>query len=80
MLNEIFYAGNGKWLNALQFSQAEEEYKPRTCAEFSRMILTFKPLYILDFYVVDRYVDSIGCVLQLALPNAHTTSNEKKLL
>ena len=29
LLYEIFYAGNGKWLNALQFLRAEEEYKPR---------------------------------------------------
>ena len=29
LLSEIFYAGNSKWLNALQFLQAEEEYKPR---------------------------------------------------
>ena len=29
LLSEIFYAGNRKWLNALQFLQAEEEYKPR---------------------------------------------------
>ena len=29
LLREMFYAGNGKWLNALQFLQAEEEYKPR---------------------------------------------------
>ena len=28
-LSEIFYAGNNKWLNTLQFLQAEEEYKPR---------------------------------------------------
>ena len=29
LLIEIFYAGNSKWLNALQFLQAEEEYEPR---------------------------------------------------
>ena len=29
LLIEIFYAGSSKWLNALQFLQAEEEYKPR---------------------------------------------------
>ena len=29
LLNEIFYAGNDKWLNAFQFLQAEEEYKYR---------------------------------------------------
>ena len=29
LLIEIFYAGNSKWLNALQFLQAEKEYEPR---------------------------------------------------
>ena len=29
LLNEIFYADNGEWLNALQILQAEVEYKPR---------------------------------------------------
>ena len=29
LLNGISYAGSSKWLNALQFLQEEEEYKPR---------------------------------------------------
>ena len=41
----------------------------------------FKPLYILDFYVMNDIciaVDYIGCKMQLASPNARTTLNEKK--
>ena len=29
ILNETFYASNGKWLNALHFLQAEGEYERR---------------------------------------------------
>ena len=29
LLNKVFYAGNGKRRNALQFLQAEEDYKPQ---------------------------------------------------
>ena len=105
LLIEIFYVGNSKWLNALQFYKWKKstnlgnrhlkasESSLSFPLPFEHLLLSnylfpymgrfffndFKPLYILDFYVMYR-CGHIGCKMQVALPNARTTLKEKKIV